>query len=304
MRSDLDRLAVPIEACIARRDTGHPAFHGCVDWHSAVHATFALLAISRLTRDPAYRSAALRAVGGTAAIARSVQELRAGRVADELPYGYGWSLILDAEARIEGDQEFNGVAGVTAAALARRLSQVSPAELDSSALSQEYSNSIWPVMCLLLWARIARQPRDASIALRSARSLLAQPEQRQVCDQSGGGTIGFFAPCSLLALVAWLAHAHASSAHYILGAVARYQPLPEASMPTVHSAGLNFSRSWGVIAAYNLTRSPVWLRRFQYVFGYEMRLGDIWHGPYLEYAHWVAQFGVFAAWLQALGPSA
>src|SRR5262245_47626768 len=40
-------LARPIAECLARRDTEHAAFHGCIDWHSAVHAAWALSAYTR-----------------------------------------------------------------------------------------------------------------------------------------------------------------------------------------------------------------------------------------------------------------
>src|SRR5688500_2448018 len=47
-------LGVPILDCPLRNDTSHPAFHGCIDWHSAVHGTWALLALYRLTGDLQY----------------------------------------------------------------------------------------------------------------------------------------------------------------------------------------------------------------------------------------------------------
>ena len=47
----LDLLAVVPAAYVARRDTEHPAFHGCVDWHSACHGVWALLAYQRATGD-------------------------------------------------------------------------------------------------------------------------------------------------------------------------------------------------------------------------------------------------------------
>ena len=297
---DLTRLVVPIEACIARHDTANPAFHGCLDWHSAVHATFSLLAISRLTGETVYRSAAEQAVGGTRAIEMAVKEVQASGLTSELPYGYGWSLILDTEARIEGNTQFDGLAGVTAAALARWLRSMTPSELDRGALSQEYSNTTWPVADLLIWSRVTHQPRFTAFALRLARYLLAEPEQRQVCGGGGGGTYGFFAPCSLLAITAWLSGGNAGTTHYILNALAGYQPLSEDNTVTDHSAGLNFSRSWGDIAAYNLTSSSKWLTHFGYLFGYEMGLSDIWDGSYPDYAHWVAQFGVFGIWLKSL----
>jgi Protein of unknown function (DUF2891) len=298
--ADLERLAAPIEACIVRHDTANPAFHGCVDWHSAVHATFSLFAISRLTGDLVYRSVAPQAVGGQRAIEMAVKEVQASGLIGELPYGYSWSLILDTEARIEGNTQFDGLATVTAAALAKWLTSIPPSELDRSALSQEYSNTIWPVACLLLWSRVTHQARYTALALHLARFLLTEPEQRRVCSSDGGGTYGFFAPCSLLAITAWLAGRNAGTTRPVLDALAAYQPLPENNMVAVHSAGLNFSRSWGDIAAYNLTSSPEWLSRFEHLFGYEMRLNDIWAGSYYLYAHWVAQFGVFGVWLKDL----
>jgi hypothetical protein len=49
----LRALAAPIVGCVARDDTEHPVFDGCIDWHSSVHATYALHAVSRHTGDPA-----------------------------------------------------------------------------------------------------------------------------------------------------------------------------------------------------------------------------------------------------------
>ena len=298
--ADLERLAAPIEACIVRHDTANPAFHGCLDWHSAVHATFSLLAISRLTGDPVYRGVARQAVGGQPAIEMAVKEVQASGLTEELPYGYGWSLILDTEARIEGSTQFDGLAGVTAAALARWLTSMTPGELARSALSQEYANTIWPVVCLLIWSRVTRQARYAALAVHLAGYLLTEPEQGRVCSSDGGGTYGFFAPCSLLAMTAWLAGRNAGTTRPVLDALAAYQPVPEDDLAADHSAGLNFSRSWGDIAAYNLTGSPEWLGRFERLFDYEMGLNDIWAGNYYLYAHWVAQFGVFGVWLKNL----
>ena len=298
--ADLERLAAPIEACIVRHDTPNPAFHGCLDWHSAVHATFSLLAISRFTGDPAYRHAARQAVGGQPAIEMAVKEVQEGFLTEELPYGYSWSLILATEARIEGSTQFDGLAGVTAAALARWLAAMATGELARSALSQEYANTIWPVICLLIWSRVTRQARYTALASHLAGYLLTEAEQRRVCSADGGGTDGFFAPCSLLAVTAWLVGRNAGATRPILDALAAYQPLSGNGMTAVHSAGLNFSRSWGDIAAHNLTGSSVWLGRFERLFDYEMRLNDIWAGNYFLYAHWVAQFGVFGVWLKNL----
>src|SRR5262245_34376899 len=44
--ADLARQAA---LCSARRDTDHFAFKGCIDWHSAVHGVWALLAYEKAT---------------------------------------------------------------------------------------------------------------------------------------------------------------------------------------------------------------------------------------------------------------
>src|SRR5262249_53537095 len=48
-------LSETIARCVERHDTAHPAFHGCVDWHSAVHGVWALVAYVRATGDERFR---------------------------------------------------------------------------------------------------------------------------------------------------------------------------------------------------------------------------------------------------------
>jgi hypothetical protein len=40
---DLMALAERVEESFLRRDTRHPVFCGCIDWHSSVHGAYALL---------------------------------------------------------------------------------------------------------------------------------------------------------------------------------------------------------------------------------------------------------------------
>ena len=49
-RKEIARALVePVRASVARKDTGHAAFHGCIDWHSAVQGVWALTAYGRMT---------------------------------------------------------------------------------------------------------------------------------------------------------------------------------------------------------------------------------------------------------------
>ncbi len=80
-----------------------PAFYGCYDWHSAVHAHWLLARIAR--RFPTSRSAgpALAALGRNLTesnIAGEMQYLTGpGRASFERPYGLAWLLALAMELR-------------------------------------------------------------------------------------------------------------------------------------------------------------------------------------------------------------
>ena len=95
-----------------------PAFYGCYDWHSAVHAHWLLARAARLFPD------APSSVQARAALARSLTPeniatetayLRgAGRTSFERPYGLAWLLQLAAELRSWNDSQAREWAGVIA----------------------------------------------------------------------------------------------------------------------------------------------------------------------------------------------
>ena len=170
----------------------------------------------------------------------------------------------------------------------------------SLASSQEYANSIWPMDALIIWARATGQTSIVTAVEARGRSVLTPTEVARICDsRSGAGTTGFFAPCSLVALFTWLTGIP-SDHKSILNGLASYKTLEPGQMTTIHSAGLNFSRTWGDIAAYRLTGDVVWLRREQEIFESELTLKRLWDADYPDYSHWVAQFGVLTLWIGTL----
>ena len=80
-----------------------PAFHGCYDWHSAVHGHWLLVRLARQFPDAAFAPAARAALARSLTrenIAGEVAYLqRAGRASFERPYGLAWLLQLAAELR-------------------------------------------------------------------------------------------------------------------------------------------------------------------------------------------------------------
>jgi hypothetical protein len=86
-----------------------PAFHGCYDWHSAVHGHWLLARAVRLFPDAPYaeKARAELALSFTSEnIATEVAYLRTeGRASFERPYGLAWLLQLAAELRSWNDAQ-------------------------------------------------------------------------------------------------------------------------------------------------------------------------------------------------------
>jgi hypothetical protein len=87
----------------------YPAFHGCYDWHSAVHGHWLLARLARRFPDAAFAAAARAALarGLTPAnlAAESAYLQRADRLSFERPYGLAWLLALGAELRTWDDPQ-------------------------------------------------------------------------------------------------------------------------------------------------------------------------------------------------------
>ncbi len=86
-----------------------PAFYGCYDWHSSVHAHWLLARLARLYPGTAFATEARGALAKSltdANIATEVAYLReTGRTSFERPYGLAWLLQLAAELRTWDDPE-------------------------------------------------------------------------------------------------------------------------------------------------------------------------------------------------------
>jgi Protein of unknown function (DUF2891) len=81
----------------------YPAFHGCYDWHSAVHGHWLLARLVRRFPDAAFVPAARAELARSLTKANMAIETaylqRPGRASFERPYGLAWLLQLAAELR-------------------------------------------------------------------------------------------------------------------------------------------------------------------------------------------------------------
>src|SRR6516165_5107779 len=85
-------LARQVAFCSQRNDTDHPAFRGCVDWHSAVHGVWALIAYQRATGDAQYSPLVTSILNADALRAERAHLVRSPQF--EMPYGRAWFLRL------------------------------------------------------------------------------------------------------------------------------------------------------------------------------------------------------------------
>src|SRR5689334_17949407 len=68
-------LTEPIAVCVGRKDTDHPSFSGCIDWHSSVHGVWALTAYGLVSGDRHLDGLALRRLTKER-LAQELRELR------------------------------------------------------------------------------------------------------------------------------------------------------------------------------------------------------------------------------------
>jgi hypothetical protein len=286
-------LVAPIQAGVARRDTDHAAFHGCIDWHSAVHGVWALTAYARMTGDTIC-GALLEATLRPEKLAAE-RALLAARPGFEMPYGRAWFLRLAREhALYKGDSAaqpaLQAMAGeVLASMLAYYGGQRRPDPRRGS-----YSSDSWALINMLdyaLWSGHA-----------AAGAAIRRLVEAHFVDH-GGGCDWALEDGHFMAVAtnwAWLVskvlpHENFEAWRQEFFAAA---PLPQPVTRPVnwHHHGLNFSRAWGLwaLAAVTGDAKEAYLRAYAAHFRATYDTPALWRGSYQGVAHWVPQFGMLA----------
>jgi hypothetical protein len=283
-----------VSECIVRDDTSSPAFHGCYDWHSAVHATWALLAIGRALGD-ADAEALASSMLGVDALAGELAQLEAGDLeAMEVPYGYAWLLTLAVERERGGHDDLVPLAEVAAGVLEEHVASLAAEQIDRALGAADYDNLSWELFNLHAWAR---QRGDGTRAAWVEAFVVDEVLPREdVCPLSGAPaeTANFFSPALQRAMLLIATLPEPELEDWVADHVpAAFEIEPLEAPMGVHPAGLNFSRTWGLHALYGATGD----RRFRdlYVGHIEahMELTGYWAENYDFYSHWVPQFGIY-----------
>jgi Protein of unknown function (DUF2891) len=139
-----------------------PAFHGCYDWHSAVHGHWMLARLARSFPGTPLAGQARAALARNITpenIAAEVRYLEApGRAAFERPYGLAWLLQLSAELRAS-QSSLASVLDPLEEAAAKKLEEWLP-KLPYPDRSGQHSNTAFALGLMIDWARQVGHGRD------------------------------------------------------------------------------------------------------------------------------------------------
>lgn len=293
----LETLAPPILSCIANKDTNHPVWNGCIDWHSSVHATYALHAIYRHTGDASYLQAA-EAKMTPAGLMAELANVQQGAYPQEVPYGYAWFLVLAREReRATGATDLVPLATEIAAQLRAYLAGRTPQQFQAGMLADDYLNLSWAIVNLWQWGEWTG---DADL-MAEMEGLVLEPTVVEAYDglcpfeQEEADADDFFPPCLHRALALSTMWPQAEAAAWLGTWLPDAPVLTPITMPAAaHIGGLNFSRAWGLYAGYRVTGDPALRDLYLDHLLTHIEQPQYWAEDYFKYAHWVAQFGVYA----------
>lgn len=278
-------LAAQIALCSSRIDTNHATFRGCVDWHSAVHGVWALVAYERATGQRRYAPLVARVLAQNALESERIELQR--RPAFEMPYGRAWFLRLAIDHRkLTRNGLLQNMADEVAISLRDHFRSAGVAQNSTS-----YKSASWAMINLLDYARERNLGELAAEIESTVKKEFVTPDPRCPLQAEDGH---FMAICTnRAALVSRVLDRQQYLAW--LDAFIHVNGLPNPITPsTAHTYGLNFSRAWGLWDMYAKSGRPdvgdAYARHFKR--GYTPETN--WHGDYQLVGHWVAQFGVFA----------
>ena len=270
----------------------HPAFHGCFDWHSAVHSTWLLAHVLRrfpgLPQAPAIRALLARRLSAPnlAAETRYV----GAHPTFERPYGWTWALKLAHELSLVDDPEARQWSRALAP-LAQALEEGYLAWLPRQTYpvrSGLHGNTAFGLAFALDYARACGRTELASTIERRAVDYFGADRDYPAAWEPGGND--FLSPCLveadlmrrvLAGFEAWFA-AFLPSIPRSLLEPARVSDRGDGQL--VHLDGLNLCRAWCFFA---LQRRETAERHL------EAGLQGLSSGRY-EGEHWLASFAAYA----------
>ena len=285
----LEELGQMVLSGFSAGPSGPGVFGTHVDWHSSVHAHWALLRVAAETGDENLKDFVVGRLRPED-IARE-QALLEEDGSFEMPYGRAWLLRLVVEyERATGDRLMRSFGD----SVARSLDVYLSGRSDRAGLP-EYGNLEWAAAALFDYGVATENGQLRESAETVGKALLA-----------AGGTadwgvelrsdVGFFSvPGNRALLIAALASGGGGNEYVngLAGTVDGAIDVPPARSSS-HSIGLFFSRAWGLQAAYRMTGDEAFAAAYsRHV---EAGLGELRrrNSDFDGVGHWVPQFAIFA----------
>jgi len=289
----------------------HPAFYGCLDWHSDVHGHWLLARLARLYPDAPYSEQARRELARSLTTRNIAGELtylqRAGRASFERPYGLAWLLKLSAELRIWNDpkaREWVSVLRPLETEAAARLKAWVP-KLHYPIRIGEHDQTAFSFGLMWDWAGVAGDTEMRRV-LRDAAGRFYLEDRRCPIDYEPSGE-DFLSPCLAEAdfmrrvldppaFSGWLTTflpqipQQAGSA-WLEPAVVTDRADPKLA----HIDGLNLSRAWmleGIAHGLNASDGRATALRDLAIRHREAALPAV-TGEHYEGGHWLGTFAVY-----------
>lgn len=289
---------------VARMDRPHhPAFHGSFDWHSNIHACYALAVLHRLTGEQKYLDA-VNDVLDPAKLAEEVALLDQNRVTPDIRadrqyawfYGYSWLLQLaDTYEGITGDTRLRPLAEKAAEKLGRHIFTLPPDEITTNLADPEYRNLSWKVLNLWQWSKRAGDEYLMRRLEDFARAHMREPLRAD-------DTKSFFVP-SLMRAHAVISMLPSTDCASLLADIPEFVPYADAPEKPAHMAGMNFSAAWGLWSLYEATGYETFRDSYAAHISAQFNARARWdsmpdgmfdRAAYDRCGHWVPQFGIRA----------
>jgi hypothetical protein len=291
----LHALAPPILSAVGNDDTPSPIFHGCWDWHSAVHGVYSLYAIHRRTGDDLYLEAALQHARPEL-VAAELEYMRSDTIEEEEnPYGFAWMLVLtETHELATGGDELRPLADHSRERIVALVSALDRERaLEQTALDTHHNLS-WALLHLARWARYTGDDELLEFSRAAARAHLLGTHLDDALPVASdtGAALEFMAP-GLMRLAALGSVLGDEGREYVDRLLPADFTLPPFTTPTtVHGGGVNFFRALALLHLFAATGRAALSADVARVFDYQIGRRDLWRGGDYQHRHWIAQIGV------------
>jgi hypothetical protein len=291
----LHTLAPVILSAVGNDDTPSPIFHGCWDWHSAVHGVYALYTLYRRTGCDLYMEAAGQHARPELVDAE-LEYMRTDEIErQENPYGFAWILALvRAQELATGSRDLRPLADFSLERVRARVEALDGESAFELAMLDTHHNLSWALIHLALWARYTDDKALLAFVRDAARDHLEDERVDAALPVASdtGHVLEFMAP-ALMRLAALGDVLGEEARSYIGGRVPRGFDVPPVTEPTtVHEAGVNFFRAFALLHIHRATGLASLRENVARLFSYQVGRADLWRQGDYQHRHWIAQIGV------------